>query len=115
MFSIKTNFKIKNGIWKNQYLWDLYKKGETPLYWQKSLFKFANVNKIKLFSSPFDEECVDILEECNCPIYKIASPEITDHNLIKQCARTGKPVILSTGLASIDDLDEAEKLAKRGW
>ena len=111
--SKKKEFKIKNGIWKNQYLWDLYKKGETPLYWQRSLFKFANVNKIKLFSSPFDEECVDILEECNCPIYKIASLEMNDFPLIKKISKTKKPIIISTGLASLDEIKKTVFFARK--
>ena len=111
--SKRKEFKIKDGIWKNQYLWDLYTKGATPLNWQKKLFDHAKNKKINLFSSPFDEECVDILENCKCPIYKIASFEMNDFPLIKRISKTKKPVIISTGLSNLDEIKNTVNYAKK--
>ena len=76
--SKREEFKIKKGLWKNYYLWDLYKKGQTPWEWHKELFNYAKKIKIKIFSTPFDEQAVDFLESLNCPFYKVSSFEITD-------------------------------------
>ena len=89
----KKKFKISDGLWKNKKLWDLYDKASTPYKWHAHLFKHAKKKKIKIFSSPFDEEALILLEKLNCPIYKIASFEMTDLNLIKQVAKTRKPMI----------------------
>ena len=103
----KKEFKIKEGIWKNQYLWNLYKKASTPFKWHADAFKIAKkYNKI-LFSSPFSIRAVDFLESFNVPIYKIASFEITDHKLIKYIASKKKPIILSTGMASLKEIKDA--------
>ena len=88
--SKKFYFKIKKGLWKNYYLWDLYKKAQTPLNGIKNYLCKIN---IKIFSTPFDSSAVDILEKLNCPIYKIASFELTDLPLIKKVAQTKKPLI----------------------
>jgi len=104
------NFKIKNGIWKNKYLWDLYKKACTPFRWHADAFKIAKkFNKI-LFSSPFSIRAVDFLESFNVPLYKIASFEITDYKLIKYIASKKKPIIMSTGMASLKEIKEAIKI-----
>ena len=104
------NFKIKNGIWKNKYLWDLYKKACTPFKWHADAFKIAKkFNKI-LFSSPFSIRAVDFLESFNVPLYKIASFEITDYKLIKYIASKKKPIIMSTGMASLKEIKEAIKI-----
>ena len=104
------NFKIKNGIWKNKYLWDLYKKACTPFRWHADAFKIAKkFNKI-LFSSPFSIRAVDFLESFNVPLYKIASFEITDYKLIKYIASKKKPIIISTGMASLREIKEAIKI-----
>ena len=105
-------FLIKEGIWKGYKLWDLYKEAHTPLEWHKELFKFAKLNKIKIFSTPFDETAVDFLESLNVQIYKIASFENTHLPLIKKVALTKKPVIISTGLASKKEINEAVKVLK---
>ena len=105
--TIKSNrkeFKITKGLWKNYNLWDLYEKGSTPLSWQKELFAYAKKNNTKLFSSPFDVECVDLLEKLRCPLYKVASFEMNDYPLIKRIAQTKKPIIISTGLASLSEI-----------
>ena len=89
-------------MWKNYYLWDLYNKAKTPLIWHKTLFDFAKAINIEIFSTPFDETAVNFLEELNCPFYKVASFEMTDIPLIKKIASTGKHMIISTGMASLD-------------
>jgi len=111
--SRRPEFKIKNGLWKGFYLWDLYKKYQTPFKWHKELFNFAKKNNITCFSSPFDESAVDLLEKLHCPIYKLASFEITHLPLIKKIASTGKPLIISTGMASLKEVENAVKCAKK--
>ncbi len=104
-------FIIKEGIWKGYKLWDLYKEAHTPLAWHKELFKFAKLNKIKIFSTPFDETAVDFLEDLNCPIYKIASFELTDLPLIRKIALLKKPMIISTGMAELKEIETSFNLA----
>ncbi len=107
------NFKIKKGIWKNKYLWDLYKDAHTPYAWHKEAFSIAKkYNKI-IFSSPFSIRAVDFLEKLNVPIYKVASFEITDHNLINYIASKNKPIIISTGMASINEIGRAIKIIEK--
>lgn len=104
----KEDFKINGGtLWDGETLYNLYKKAYTPWEWTKDLKEYANKLGMDLFSSPFDVTAVDYLEKLNIPAYKIASCEITDHILIKKIAETGKPVIISSGNASIQDLEEA--------
>tara|TARA_A100001388_G_C28718081_1_gene474886 strand:- start:198 stop:1253 length:1056 start_codon:yes stop_codon:yes gene_type:complete len=103
-----------NSPWKkfnNRY--ELFKKAQLPYKWHKLLFQKAKKIGITLFSSPFDLEAVDLLEELNCPIYKIASPEITDIPLIAKVAKTKKPVIVSLGLAKIQDINLAVSTLKK--
>lgn len=101
-------FKIKGTeLWDGQYLYDLYKKAYTPWEWHEQLFNKARELGMDAFSSPFDITAVDLLESLNVPCYKIASCEITDHILIKRIAQTGKPVIISSGMASAGELEEA--------
>tara|TARA_A100000164_G_C21913013_1_gene776669 strand:- start:78 stop:1100 length:1023 start_codon:yes stop_codon:yes gene_type:complete len=111
--SDKKYFKIKNGLWKNYSLWNLYNEAKTPLEWHKRLFKHARSIGIKIFSTPFDETSVDFLEKLNCPFYKIASFEMTDLPLIKKVAKTKKPIIISTGMSSLKEIEEAYKTAKK--
>ena len=106
-------FKIKKGLWKNFYLWDLYKKGQTPWVWHKILFKYAKKLKIDIFSTPFDETAVDFLESLNCPLYKVSSFEMTDLPLIKKIASTKKNMIISTGMSSLAEIKIAYKTAKK--
>jgi len=98
---------LKGTIWEGEYLYNLYKKAYTPWEWTKDLKNYANKLGMELFSSPFDTTSVDFLEKLDIPCYKIASFEIVDHVLIKRIALTGKPVIISSGMASIGELDEA--------
>ena len=88
-------------------LYKLYEKAHTPWSWVEAMFAEAQACDLPIFASPFDPTAVSFLESLACQIYKIASPEITDHGLIEACAKTGKPVVLSTGLASLEDLNEA--------
>ena len=107
------NHLKNNKKWRNyKTYYNLYKNNYTPWSWHKSLFKYARKNKLIIFSSPFDETAVDLLEKLKCPIYKIASPEITHIPLIKKVAKTGKPLMISTGLANLKDISLAVKTAK---
>jgi pseudaminic acid synthase len=101
-------FKIKGThLWDEQYLYDLYKKAYTPWEWHEILFTKAKDLGMDAFSSPFDTTAVDFLEKLNVPCYKIASCEITDHILLRKIAETKKPVIISSGMASLGELEEA--------
>ncbi len=114
--TIKSNkkfFKIKEGLWKGYSLWDLYNDAHTPLKWHNELFKYAKSLGIKIFSTPFDETAVDFLEKLNCPIYKIASFEMTDLNLVKKVSLTKKPIIISTGMANLNEIETTVKTARR--
>lgn len=108
----KSDFIIKNGLWKNYKLWDLYKEAHTPYEWHEELFTYAKELGITLFSTPFDESAVDLLEKLNSPAYKIASFELTDINLIKLVATTKKPLLMSTGMASKEEISGAVEAAK---
>ena len=105
------DFKIKSGLWKGKTLWDLYNKAQTPFSWFEKLFKIAKKEGIDCFSSPFDESAVDLLESLNCPFYKLASFELNHIPLIKKIAKTKKPIIISTGMANLSDIDLAVKTA----
>ncbi len=107
------HYKIKHGLWKNYYLYDLYKKAHTPRKWFKPLFNYSKKIGIQLFTSVFDIETVDFLEKNNCPIYKIASFEITHIPLIKRVAQTKKPMIISTGMANMNEIENAFRCAKK--
>ncbi len=112
--NIKNNhFKIKSGIWKNQYLWDLYQKAHTPYKWHKEAFEYANRKGKILFSSPFSLKAVDFLEKLNVKLYKISSFEITDVRLVEYIAKKNKPIIISTGMASIKEISVAKKIINK--
>ncbi len=100
-------FRIQGTLWEGQRLYDLYGKAFTPWDWQPKLKALANSMGLDLFSAPFDETAVDFLENMNVPAYKIASFEIVHLPLIRKVAQTGKPVILSTGMATQSEIGEA--------
>jgi pseudaminic acid synthase len=107
--SRKEDFRISGTIWDGKYLYDLYKEAFTPWEWHDQLFKVAQEEGLICFSSPFDFAAVDFLENFDVPAYKIASFEITDIPLIEYVASKGKPVIISTGVANLEDIELAVK------
>ncbi len=108
------DFKLQHGtIWDGKYLHALYQEAFTPWEWHEQLFKAAEEEGLICFSSPFDPTAVDFLETLNCPAYKIASFEITDIPLIEYVASKGKPIIISTGIAELADIELAVEACKR--
>tara|TARA_B100000212_G_C27377023_1_gene535184 strand:+ start:951 stop:2006 length:1056 start_codon:yes stop_codon:yes gene_type:complete len=105
--SDKKDFLIKGGIWDGLNLYKLYEQAHTPYEWHKDLFEYAKEIGITLFSTPFDKTAVDLLESLESPAYKIASFELTDIPLIKLVAQTKKPILMSTGMASENEIEEA--------
>jgi pseudaminic acid synthase len=108
------DFIIKGGtLWDNKTLYELYKEAFTPWEWHKELFDYARSIDIDIFSSPFDKSAVDFLEQFNPSAYKIASFEITDYELIRYTASKGKPIIISTGIATIDEIQDAVDICRK--
>ncbi len=107
------DFLIKQGtLWDGKTLYELYKDAAMPYEWHKELFETAKKEGIICFSSPFDKSGVDFLQQFNPPAYKIASFEITDYNLIKHTANQGKPIIISTGIATIGEIQDAVDICR---
>ena len=113
--SNKKNFKIldKKSIWYGKSLHDIYSEGSMPWDWHIKLKNYCKKKKIIFFSTPFDEEAVDYLEKLNVPLYKISSFEITHYPLLKKIAKTKKPIIISTGMASKNEISLALKTLKK--
>ncbi len=111
--SNKEDFIIKDTIWSGRKLHELYQEAYTPWEWHEKLFKVAEEEGLVCFSSPFDKTSVDFLEKLNTPAYKIASFEITDIPLIEYVASKGKPVIISTGIAELEDIELAVETCRK--
>ena len=109
----KEDFIIKGGtLWDDRKLYDLYKEAYLPWEWHEELFDYAREIGIDIFSSPFDKTAVDFLEQFNPSAYKIASFEITDYELIRYTASKGRPIIISTGIATIDEIQDAVDICR---
>lgn len=105
-------FQVRGGLWDGHKLFNLYQKAHTPWEWHAGLFGLAQSLSIKIFSTPFDKTAVDFLEKLNAPFYKIASFEVIDHELIAYAAQTKKPMIISTGMAVLEEIEAAVEIAR---
>ena len=105
-------FRIEDGLWKGRTLHDLYREAETPFEWHETLFNQARSLGIPIFSTPFDPTAIDLLESLDAPAYKIASFEVADLPLVARAAQTGKPLIISTGMANLAEIHDVVRTAR---
>ncbi|MDB4626548.1 pseudaminic acid synthase [bacterium] len=106
------DFLVKEGLWSGRNLYELYSEAYTPFEWHEELFEHAKNCGVTIFSTPFDETAVDLLESLGTPAYKIASFEIVDLPLIKYIARKNKPIFMSTGMASMSEIEDAVRVVR---
>jgi pseudaminic acid synthase len=106
------DIKDETSLWRDRNLYDLYQEAHTPYEWHEAIFNCARENNIICFSTPFDDTAVDLLESLNAPAYKIASFENNHHPLLRRVAKTGKPVIMSTGASTLADLSESVQVLR---
>ncbi len=110
---VNKNFKIKSGLWKGKNLWNLYRQACTPFSWHKDAFDLARKKNITLFSTPFSLRSLNFLKRFKPSLYKIASFELTDHKLVNEIAKLKKPIILSTGLSTLKEINSSIKIIKK--
>ena len=113
MICLLTKFYNKKGLWRNQNLWKLYQKAKTPYAWHYDAFKITKKEKIELFSTPFSVKALKFLKQFKPKLYKISSFELTDYNLINEIAKLKKPIIISTGMANLKEINGALKIIRK--